>query len=410
MIRHTIEAPCRRPRWRAALDHESVVRVEGVRDLKGVHDHEKATCLCVEQSTLTDLDELARFSSLRELQLLACELPSLDFIPALRSLERLAIVGCSVEDASPLLSAESLKECVLRAVPWSSDSWTLDIPRLKAKAGLSSLVSTIAEWTGSGTAWRRYRVCAEPLDRRRVVLVFPGDRAEGPRGAFVVSRRPALMALTWNDDPDTLTKLAETEGRPHPAWLHDLAATPLQGGPDAIFARLEEADLPAEVRDVLRRYVERFPTLKYRHPARSPAVQELASSSAPRVLAALAEVVGPFDLGTRAEVRFSGVRDDQVWWTWHPDGAWNALDRIAGEELRLFPLALNADLERAVWVQVGPGEETPVFTGLIEEHAPGDQIDRSELTLLASDLPSLLDSIAAVRLPDGTVIPAQETD
>ncbi len=371
------------------------------------------TALRMERCSLKEPTQLTRLTSLRELHIIAVDLESLAPLRGLKNLSRLSIIGCPIADAKPLLECASLREVVLRALPWSKDSRGVVLPRLRALPQLRADISSESQQLTCADIHQLHGVCAERVGGGKAVTVFYGRPGVEPSGAYLVRNREVRKALTYDFPRDHLHKYALETGERAPGWAHEVAAQKLSTiTRDDILAALERASLTRDEREALRRFVLAFPDLEYAPRKTLSAADTTAPrDSIPPVLLALYELVGEWGLGGVSEVRFRipRLRDAGPWWRWHPAGAWRPWDRSADRDVALFPIATD-ELEHALWVEAGPAARTTVWLGSISEHEPGRPLNLSRMTAVTQSVGELISAISAARLPDGAVIEAQDKD
>lgn len=355
---------------------------------------------------LGSVADLGPLPGLTRLVLIGTALDRLDGVEALPALEALRLLAVPVEHAEPLAACPRLRVLEAEGVPWSEHTWEHVLPRLGCgveRPPVRTVLPTRADWWETRVAYAVDRLPGLwlPGVGDQGWLVRPDPGAEGraiPRSWLSAAKARLGRAPGWEE--------AGAAGPPV-----DLTGDWYPRRPDHVAFGVEvEARLGqlrvATIRDALGRLRRRFPRLPFRG---TPLVIEpsvpapawrgdLALLTAPGTTEACALRLPPSPVPDEAsnERRLLARRE---WWVLRPRPRPGGHGWVVGE---------SSDSRFLLAVAGGPGDDPAVLVsssfGVGEDAAPPPDARWPAYPALSA----LLDAITAVRLPDGTVIPAKE--
>lgn len=353
--------------------------------------------------SIADLGPLPR---LTRLVLIATAVDRLDGVESLPALEALRLLAVPLEHAEPLAACPRLRVLEAQGVPWTERSWGQVLPRLACGIDgppVHTLLPTTDDWwaTHVGHSVDRLPGLWLPGSGEQGWLVRPGPGAEAraiPRSWLSAANARLGRAPAWEE--------IAAAGPPV-----DLAADWYHRRPEHVAFGLEvEARLGqlrvVTIRNALGRLRGRFPSVPFRGTPLVPEPTEavpawrldLTVLTAPGPTEACALRLPPSPVPDEAsnERRLLARRE---WWVLRPRPRPGGPGWVVGESLDgRFLLAVACE----------PGDDPAVLVsssfGVGEDAAPPPDARWPAYPALST----LFDAITAVRLPDGTIIPAKE--
>lgn len=358
------------------------------------------------------LDQLHALPGLTRLELVACEVIDLDPLTRLPDLQELVLHLVPCTDAEPLTRCSSLRSLECRGVPWTSDTQRTHLPRLAhglaAAAGCVVDLEPDSDWrlnlsmAEAGLKAQFGRVGADTVE-----LASFGDEVRGARLAF--GRLMYCVAVSRGRQDDFLERVkAEATERPTQPGK-DLRPPGRAVDPTtADLTHLEAVD-PAWAR-AARRLCTAFPTGSHRRLTEDE-LDIIAIDTPGRLPREWTEAARTY-LGPGATqacaVGLDQVTDEREWMLLEARGTPSAGQHDFVERHGLYAIAQSPSGQSQLAMKLGTGGVPPVIAFPTTAIGPDGDLDRRLLTPRFPSFPALLDAITALRLPDGTIIEAQD--
>lgn len=212
---------------------------------------------------LSNIQALKKMPLLEHLEVYATKLESLGGASYCERLERVDVVYSSLDDCADLLGIESWNRGTVIANHCSEIGWRALVEDADAGRNLGEL-SDEYDWTVTQQLWGRGEACVGYVGRGHSFVVRPGLPQLTANVFDALRLMPSSVAHELRQPGFTLAKLfAERAKRIEVPDLVALANARTLGKTDAALGWIAQSSLPAEERDLLGRFVRRFPKLVF---------------------------------------------------------------------------------------------------------------------------------------------------